>query len=291
MTWWQAKVEVSSSIAETLAWLITDELDIPAEVQDTTTLIRSGKFGRAAVLLAFGEEPPSDLQVNVSEMLARLSQPNAEVSIRKSEDDSWRDSWRDFFKGGPISKNLCVVPSDRPIPEDLRGLKPILIEPGMAFGTGEHVTTRLAMSTLDDLLCSLSESVKILDVGSGSAILCIGAALLGHTALGVEIDHDAQENAHNNVRYNHVEDKVELKEGAIENEGTFAVVVANMLAREICENAEVIASCADDHLILSGLLESQRDAVLRAFPDFSLCDQRGEGDWRSLHMRRKIAIC
>ncbi len=286
MSWWQASIELNAAFAETLAWILADELDVVAEVQDTTTLIKASRPGQARVVLAFSEPPPENLQSKVSEILARIGQEDAIVQTRHSEDDSWKDGWRAFFKGGQVSKRIFVQPVDLEA-QSHEGVT-LLIEPGMAFGTGEHVTTRLALNALDDLLSQMDKPQEILDVGSGSAILCIAAALLGHRAVGVEIDHDAQANAHHNVELNGVADKVELIEGSVECvQRSFPIVVANMLARELIDHSEDIALNAADHLLLSGLLAAQRDAVLANYPRFELIDERSEGDWQALHLRKK----
>jgi ribosomal protein L11 methyltransferase len=129
--------------------------------------------------------------------------------------------------------------------------------------------------------------VRVLDVGCGSAILAIGAALLGSDAVAFDNDPDTLENARDNVRLNACEGRVSVHIGTIEAiDQSYPVVVANILARVLIELATPLAARAADTLILAGLLHADADAVASAFPDFECRSTLKEGDWSILHLSR-----
>ncbi|MCB9536418.1 MAG: 50S ribosomal protein L11 methyltransferase [Myxococcales bacterium] len=162
----------------------------------------------------------------------------------------------------------------------------MIIEPGMAFGTGTHETTRGVMRALDAHLPAAPAT--LLDVGCGSAILSIAAARLGHRAVGVEIDPVAVDNARHNLRLNGVEDRVELHVGSADAvEGRFPIVVANILAHILIELAPLIIERTGDVLVLSGMLHGQVDAVRAAYAGLDEVERFEEGPWTVLVLRRR----
>jgi ribosomal protein L11 methyltransferase len=162
----------------------------------------------------------------------------------------------------------------------------VVIDPGMAFGTGQHQTTRGCIRMLDTVLAAVP-GAPVLDVGCGSGILSIVAARLGSTAIGVEIDVESFANARENVAVNAVEDRVRLIEGSADAvPGRFPVVVANILAVTLIEIAEQIRARADADLVLAGLMLPDVERVVAAYPDFALIDRLDDGEWAILHLRR-----
>jgi ribosomal protein L11 methyltransferase len=159
----------------------------------------------------------------------------------------------------------------------------------MAFGTGQHETTRGVMQILDDVLRA-NPGDAVLDVGTGSGILAIGAALLGSEALGVDNDPEAFDNARDNVALNACEERVSIRIGSLESvERRYPVVVANILARTLIELAEPLSERCTRDLVLAGLLHADADAVCDAFPDFERVRHLRDGEWSILHLVRKGA--
>lgn len=157
--------------------------------------------------------------------------------------------------------------------------KRIVIEPGMAFGTGHHETTRMALETLAQ---RIEPDMRVLDLGAGSGILAIGAALLGAEVVGVDIDPAVIPQANENARLNDVQVRFML--GSLEDiEGPVDLVVANLFAELHAYLAgayrQIFGVCGT--LILTGILVERETIVRQALEaqSFGLLQRRQEGEW------------
>lgn len=168
----------------------------------------------------------------------------------------------------------------------------VLIEPAMAFGTGEHETTRLCLSLLQRVI---RPGDTVADLGSGSAVLAIAAAKLGARAVAaIEIDPDATSNAEGNVARNGVAGVVHLLEGdaslLLPLVAPVRVVIANILSSVISAMLPAIADAltSDGEAILSGIMLSERDGIARllADADWTIVAEEGEGEWWSAIVAR-----
>lgn len=282
MTWWRVCIEVPQELAEPLSWLIVEETSTPVEVQDQQTITRSD--GSAKLLIGLAEAPDAAFRAVVEDILGRFDIGPEAMVVEQSDDDSWRESWKQFLKGGRVSDRVWVRPPWE-APSD-GAVVTVVIDPGMAFGTGQHQTTRGCIRMLDKVLAS-APGETVLDVGCGSGILSIVSALLGSPAIGVEIDPESFGNARDNVAVNAVEEKVTLIEGSADAvSGEFSIVVANILAVTLVEIAAPIRARAGRDLVLAGLMLPDVERVLAAYPDFTLVDRLDDGDWAILHLRR-----
>jgi ribosomal protein L11 methyltransferase len=282
MVWWQVRIDVPQALAEPVSWLIVEETNAPVEVQDQQTITRSD--GLAKLLIGLSEAPEPGFIGTIEGILDQFDLPASAVTVTRSEDDSWRESWKQFLRGGRVSDRVWVRPPwEAPDPA---APVTVVIDPGMAFGTGQHQTTRGCIRMLDTVLAAVP-GAPVLDVGCGSGILSIVAARLGSTAIGVEIDVESFANARENVAVNAVEDRVHLIEGSADAvPGRFPVVVANILAVTLIEIAEQIRARADADLVLAGLMLPDVERVVAAYPDFALIDRLDDGEWAILHLRR-----
>lgn len=207
-------------------------------------------------------------------------------------DEDWSESWRWGLRPRRVGEHLVVTPSWVE-PEGRAGDIVIVVDPEMAFGTGEHATTRGALRALETVVRS---GDRVLDVGTGSAILAIAAARLGAgEVLAVESDPDAIENAGDNLRRNAVADRVELLHGLVDNEflallgpGRFEVIVANVLSGVLVPllpafHASLVPgrSGGGGYLILGGILDEEADAVISAAhaAGFTLLREDLEEEW------------
>lgn len=204
------------------------------------------------------------------------------------DDETWKDKWKENFKPVKITERLVVKPTW----EDYRGSAGevvIQIDPGMAFGTGTHETTSLCLKMLERYLGENPAAKKVLDVGCGSGILSIGAALLGCTdVLGVEIDEDAVTVAEENVALNQVQDRVRIMQGNLTEGIDFKadVLVANLMADLVI----TLAEHAGAHLekggvfISSGILLEKKDKVSAAIEaaGFEIVEMADDGEWCAL---------
>ena len=206
--------------------------------------------------------------------------------------DNWQDSWKRFIKPRRVGKTFWVTPPWLEPPK-FRRRRVITVEPGMAFGTGTHATTRGCMECLEIVVAKLGgKTFTALDVGTGSGILSIALALLGAAEIWA-IDHDpvAMQVAGENFRTNGVANRIHLsarQPGAIRR--AFTVVVANLIAETIVEIASALKTRVRPagYLILSGILQQKAAAVLRQFTaSFRVVELRRKREWVTLLLRRK----
>lgn len=190
-----------------------------------------------------------------------------EITISDCKLEDWQNNWKQYFHPTPIGEKLLI----RPVWEDNydAGDRKVLdIEPGLAFGSGSHPTTRLCLEILEKYI---DESSTVLDIGCGSGILSIASLLLGaRSAFGVDIDPIAVKTAKENALQNGFDDsKFNAVEGDLSDKvsGKFSVVVANIVADIIMVfNKEVGKFLEDDGIyITGGIIESREDEVLFSF--------------------------
>ncbi|HIJ88041.1 MAG TPA: 50S ribosomal protein L11 methyltransferase [Desulfuromonadales bacterium] len=210
--------------------------------------------------------------------------PTPTLSAVNAED--WSSSWKVHFKPLRVGKHLLIVPTWEDAPE-LPGDLVIRIDPGMAFGTGGHETTRLCLELLESVMdnCPLLTVPSLLDLGTGSGILAIAANLLGAgRILALDVDPDAVEVARENLALNDMSDRVECGttplEALTEN---FDIILANILAEELVRLAPSLAErlCPGGSLILSGILAEKEPLVRHGFATHQLKYIRTvfDGEW------------
>ncbi|MCG6656404.1 50S ribosomal protein L11 methyltransferase [Halomonas campisalis] len=214
----------------------------------------------------------------VEAMLERLAaawaetmpgEPCPEIDYELLADRDWEREWMEDFQPLRMGERLWIVPSWHrpPDPEAVN----LHLDPGLAFGTGTHPTTALCLAWLDDLAVKgeLAER-RVLDVGCGSGILAIAALRLGASvATGTDIDPQALTASRDNAERNTIKPTA-LRlcyPEQLDTDGSFPVVVANILAGPLVELAPMIAGhvAPGGRLALSGILEPQAEAVLDAY--------------------------
>lgn len=186
------------------------------------------------------------------------------ISIEEVAEQNWVQLTQSQFEPIRINPRLWIVPSWHAAPDP--AAINLLLDPGMAFGTGSHPTTRLC---LEWLCANLQGGETLLDYGCGSGILAIAAARLGAgQVLGVDIDDSALLVARDNAAANQV--KLELRHSRAKLDETFDRVVANILTNPLCLLAPLLASrvAVGGRLALSGILEPQADEVIAAYTPF-----------------------
>jgi ribosomal protein L11 methyltransferase len=226
--------------------------------------------------------------------IARLSpnraKPRVNWHVVKAE--NWQSSWKRFIKPRRVGKSFWVTPP-WVSPPKLRRRHVITIEPGMAFGTGTHATTRGCLEFLEQVAESLQgRKYSALDVGTGAGILAIALVKLGATRVwAIDNDPVALQVAHENINLNGVADKVQLSARSLpEIRKRFAVVVANLTAETILDLAGGLERkvAARGFLILSGILQQKAGAVTRRFtPKFRVLVCRRGKEWATLMLQQK----
>ena len=221
----------------------------------------------------------------VSFIEERLKEQNINYQIRiddcKAED--WVNNWKQYFHPMPIGEKLLIRPTWED-EYDAKGRKVLHIEPGLAFGTGSHPTTKLCLETLEKYI---DENSTVLDIGCGSGILSIASLLLGaKSAFGVDIDSLAVKTAMANAEENGFdESKFKAVKGNLSDKvnGKYSVIVANIVADIIMEfNKEVGKFLEDDGVyITGGIIESREDEVLLSFAQngFEVKERFEEKGW------------
>jgi ribosomal protein L11 methyltransferase len=211
---------------------------------------------------------------------------------RLLKDRDWSRSWRRFIKPQKVGDAFWVTPpwATSPI---FRHRQVITIEPGMAFGTGTHATTRGCMEFIEKVAALLRETgFAALDVGTGSGILAIALVKLGASRVwAVDTDPVALKVAGENLRCNRVQDKIQLSGTQLSRmRKSFPVVVANLTAETIIDLAEALEKrvAPRGFLILSGILMPKAKQVIDQFAaKFSVMRRKQEKEWVTLLLRRR----
>ena len=220
---------------------------------------------------------------------APLQRPAVWREARELAEADWRDSWKKYFGIQRIGRNVVIAPSwieyaDRP------GEKVIRIDPGMAFGTGQHQTTAMCLTALEEFVTG---GASVLDLGCGSGILAIAASKLGAgRVLAIDIDEQAVKAASENTAGNGV--SVEVREGSLDAEAPsterFDIVVANISGVALERLASAIAAALNGggRLIASGFLDDRVDGLRDTFATAGLTVERTveDGVWRAIIARR-----
>lgn len=210
-------------------------------------------------------------------------------SVVRNED--WAEGWKQYFPTTRISPRLVVRPSWEeftPQPDDVV----IEIDPGMAFGTGTHGTTRLCLEAVAAAFEGEAPPQSVLDVGTGSGILAIAAAAYGaREILACDIDPEACAIAFENAHLNHVDEKISFTIAPLEElDGEFDMVLANILAEENVRLAHHLVThlARGGVLVLSGILIEKEEMVMNAFNAYGLgkAEVSHNEDWSCILYRR-----
>ena len=225
--------------------------------------------------------------------LAALALPGAQarVDVAALPDEPWADAWRAHFRPVPVGRRLLVCPPWE-MPSRPQARTVVVIEPGRAFGTGGHGSTRSCLELLERALAG-ARAPRAVDVGCGSGILAIAAAALGVARVdAIDVDPDAVAATEANARRNAVTDRVQASVTAVEDwVGTAApLVLANLLAVAHVTLAPRLADLAEPGgcLIAGGLLSHEVPAVAGAFAAAGcwLVEVAEDDGWAALLLRR-----
>lgn len=206
---------------------------------------------------------------------------------RVMEEEEWQNSWKEHFHVLKVSSRIIICPTWREYaPQGDEAV--IMLDPGMAFGTGHHPTTRMCLEQLDALV---KPGMDVLDVGCGSGVLSIAAARLGaRHVFGLEIDSVAVNVAKQNVRDNGVEHTVRVLQGTLPNadakQSAYAIVVINISAKIVSELAPCLVSAVQDggKILASGILLENKGVAEEALAKAGAALEQTlvDGDWVTL---------
>lgn len=227
-------------------------------------------------------EAVSDLKTQMAllkQQYPKVDLGSLEIGLANLKDEDWENNWKQYYQPLPIGKRLLVVPQWLS-PENPEGRLPILLDPGMIFGTGAHASTQMCMIAMENLIHG---GERVIDLGSGSGILSITALLLGAaTATGVDIDPKAEDIARENAAINDLHaDRFTAVTGDVIGDrtmmerlaqGGYDMVLANIVADVIIPLSQVVPHFLrkDGVFICSGILDQRLDEVRAAIEGASL---------------------
>jgi ribosomal protein L11 methyltransferase len=309
-TWLELSIECDQEAVEAVSEILSRAASGGVSVEQPFTTEQEGLAatplpGAPATIRAY--LPAIDMTAaasaiaDVRERLGHLTafdlRPIGELEVREVHEEDWASAWKEHFPVMRLGRRIVIKPTWRdyqPAPDDVI----IALDPGMAFGTGLHPTTRLCLVGLEQWADEgLVEGASTLDVGSGSGILAVGAALLGARSVrALDTDPIAVASTHENAARNGV--AIRASQGSVPlEEGPFDLVLANLVAGILVALAADLATCvrpgdgtagSGGRLLASGVFSDREPEVRRAFLAAGLrVVRRGqETDWVSLDLER-----
>ena len=203
------------------------------------------------------------------------------ITTTGCEEQDWVNNWKQYFNPIEVGEKILIRPTWRDKYEP-NGRVVLNLDPGLAFGTGTHETTRLCIQAIEKYINS---GDKMLDVGCGSGILSVASLLLGaESAVGVDIDEMAVKTARENAELNNVSDKFTVLAGNLTDkiEGKYNIVAANIVADAIIMLSKDIKNFMYDNsvYIMSGIIDTRVDDVINAISDsFEIIEKFLENGW------------
>ncbi|AXY00043.1 50S ribosomal protein L11 methyltransferase [Vibrio alfacsensis] len=273
MPWIQIKLNATNENAELIGDMLMEETGALSvtflDAQDTPVFEplpgETRLWGDTDILALYDAEADTDFiitQIKASSMLA----DDFAYKVEQLEDKDWEREWMENFHPMKFGERLWICPSWRDVPEP--DAVNVMLDPGLAFGTGTHPTTALCLEWLEGLDLS---GKTVIDFGCGSGILAIAAIKLGaEKVIGIDIDPQALQASRDNAERNGVADKLEVYLPQNQPEGLIAdVVVANILAGPLRDLAPIIKGLVKPNgdLAMSGVLDTQAEDVANHYRD------------------------
>ncbi len=290
MDWLEVSVETDREMAEAVSEVLSRyapqgvAIDLGDDPQSERVIVR-------AYLADDGSLDSRKRQIE--EALWHLGQirPLPAPAFRLIADRDWTEGWKESIPILHIGAHIVIKPSWREY-EAQPGEVVLELDPGLAFGTGLHPTTRLCLEALET---HVADGMRVLDLGSGTGILALAAAKLAQVeVLAVDNDQNAVVATRRNARRNGVSARVRPLHGSLENvSGTYDLILANLLAPVLIRMAQDrgLATRLKPRgvLIASGVLAEQEDEVADAFEanGLAIVERRREEDWVAIIARRK----
>ena len=316
MNWTEVKIYTTTAGIDPLTgsmldlglqgFMIEDAQDFDEFLHDTTphwdyvdqAVMEKMKDCETCVTIYVADNPQGmEELMQVRQILARLKAQDLdgkygrlELEMKDVDEEDWSNAWKKYYHPVQVGEHLVVCPSwkayDRKPDEVV-----LTLNPGMAFGTGTHDTTRLCMELLEKYI---TPQDTVLDVGCGSGILAITAALLGaNKIIGCDIDEVAVKVAGENAALNGVQDRIAFHQGDLTSqvEGSFQIICANIVADVIIRLSEDAGRylAKDGIFITSGIIDTREQDVLNALEQngFQVIERRTSGGWVALTCKAK----
>ncbi len=287
MAWFSLTVDVPEDESELSQSVLYDHGAAGLEVRDslnkTVATVRAPNPGEA-ILIAYFEDK-ADAQAAQEELAERIA--GSRFALEDVVERDWSTEWRSQIKSVTIGRLWVGPPWEKATaPQDKVC---IFIEPKMAFGTGDHPTTSLCLAAVDTFMAT-HPGASVLDVGTGTGVLAFAAKKLGAgRCVGLDNDVTSVELAKECAQENGIEG-VELSTKTLQGiEGTFDLVLANILANTLVDLAPLIAPKVAKRLVLAGVLVPQADEVKAAYVAAGLTHALDEtiGEWIRIEFDRR----
>ena len=254
--------------------------------------------GLSQIRLYLEDAPDAPASIDMlRSIMAQLKEKHGEsvvgtldLAVNGVQDEDWENNWKQYYQPLPIGKKLLVVPQWLN-PENEDGRIPVILDPGMIFGTGAHASTQMCMRALEKIITG---GETIIDLGSGSGILSITALLLGaKSAIGVDIDPKAEDIARENAAMNSLmNDRFTAVTGDVIGDRSmmetlakprYDVVLANIVADVIIPLSKVVPHFLKETgiFVCSGILDTRLEEVKAAIESngLKITDTEMQDDW------------
>lgn len=295
--WTEILIGIDEDHAEDLSDALMDEgaLSVSVEDENADTDAEVPLYGEPGMeptthawqqsRLVVLVDADADIDALMAAAFAAVDLPVPVFETRSVEAQDWVRLTQSQFEPMAITDNLWIVPTWHEVGENAAGEENrinLRLDPGLAFGTGSHPTTRVCLQWL---AAEMPKNATVLDYGCGSGILAIAAKKLGAgDVIGTDIDPQAVQSAIDNAQSNDTEATFVLPDGMVEG-STYGVVVANILSNPLKLLAPALVNYVADggHLVLSGILERQTDELIAAYaPYLKMHMWRADDGWIAL---------
>ena len=312
-SWYKMTISVDSRMTDAVSAFLAEltgsglEISIPENGQT-----KAGTVSPIETITAYapiipegsGGDPAAKKIDDLRQFLAKVSTifpgcPAPVLHIETIMEEDWGKIWKSFFTPLQITPTLIIKPSweaTEPIQGQGQDTKVVIeIDPGLAFGTGHHASTQLALLLLEELFRKKAHGLaRILDVGTGSGILAMACRLFGaKEVMAIDNDPDAVETAKQNVARNHLEDRISVsgREISLLKNG-FDLIVANITHDILTDLAKHLAGLINPRgfLVLSGILKGDQECSIREiFAKHGLAYIKSlfEDEWAALQFQKK----
>lgn len=289
--WLKASIDIDPSLEDALTDYLVGVMGASVEQSVDTS-------GPALCLNAYLKEKNPDilmqqqlrgkLETHLKELAAIFQVEEARISWEQIEDQDWSSNWKVHFKPFTITEGLVIVPTWEEYTVK-NNEQVIVMDPGMAFGTGHHATTNLSLDFIRKILAANKEQ-HVLDVGTGTAILGMGAVLFGASrVLGIDNDPEAVRIATENVILNKMDSVMKVSLDPLRQiDEQFDLIVANIIHDVLITMTAAFKNLLTQggNLILSGILHGEQEKnIIRVFTDcgFPLVEKKQQEEWTALH--------
>ena len=283
-------VEISSSEGD-----LINDIDNPAAFEKITTYISIDPSDSENETILKKINELKQFLANLPLIFTECPAPKFFTEIIMEED--WGKAWKSFFTSFQITPKLTIKPSwekTKKQSQEDNGEHIIEMDPGLAFGTGHHASTQMALLLLEELYQSRTMKLeKVLDVGTGSGILAMGCGLFGAiNVLAIDNDPDAVETAKGNIIRNRLEDIITVSDQDIASiESGFNLIVANIIHDTLAEMAKLLTGllAPKGYLILSGILKGDQENSIREIytgQGLSFIEIMTKDEWAALQFQK-----